>query len=164
VTYRLLSESPTGGTLPAGVPDVRGWPVRDDTGAPLGAVVDAVFDETAQTRFLVVELRAPAGNEPSAGRRTGAARRVLLPIGLARVGAPAGEVSVPGVSAGDLRRYPEFRGDAAAAVAALEQRAGNGLVEALTNPNALGATRSSDPDVGAEHPAGEGPHDEVRTG
>ena len=149
MTYRLLSDSATGGTLPGGVSDVRGWPVLDDAGSVIGAVDDAVFDDSAQTRFLVVDLRVHAGDERSS-RPRGGATRILLPIGLARVGAPSGSVTVPGVAVNDLARLPEFRGDVAATAAALERRAGTNLVDALTDPNALGATRSSDPDVGAE--------------
>jgi hypothetical protein len=126
--------------------------VRDDAGRLLGAVTDAVFDDAAQTRFLVVDLRAQGGDERD--RPRGGATRILLPIALARVGAPAGEVTVPGVSAGDLARLTEYRGDVAAAVAAYERRAGAELVDTLSDPNALGATRSSDPDVRAERLAG----------
>jgi hypothetical protein len=153
MTYRLLSDSATGGTLPGGVADVRGWPVRDDAGRLLGAVLDAVFDDAAQTRFLVVDLHRQGG-DGAGDRPRGGATRILLPIALGRVGAPAGEVTVPGVSAGDLARLTEFRGDVAAAVAAYERRAGAELVDTLSDPNALGGTRSSDPDVRAERLAG----------
>src|SRR5205085_9797024 len=103
VSYRLLSDSATGGTLPGGVADVRGWPVREDAGALLGAVTDAVFDEFAQTRYLVVELSTSgvddtAGTHARTARPRGGARRILLPVAMARVGAPAGEVTVPGAS------------------------------------------------------------------
>jgi hypothetical protein len=151
--FRLLSDSATGGTLPSGVEDVRGWPVRDDTGLVLGAVTDAVFDERAQTRFLVAELAASSHDAASAARQSNV-RRVLIPIGMTRVGAPAGSVSVPGIRAADLARLPEYRGDVAAAVTAFERRLGGALADAVTDPNALGSTRSSDPDVRADRLSG----------
>ena len=154
MTYRLLSDSATGGTLPGGVQDVRGWAVLDDAGTTIGAVEDAVFDERAQTRFLVVDLRGQPDDVLGGHHRVGVTR-ILLPIGLARVGAPSGAVTVPGVGAGDLARMPEFRGDVAATAAMLERRVGNKLADALTDPNALGATRSSDPDVGGERLSGD---------
>jgi hypothetical protein len=153
MTYRLLSDSATGGTLPGGVHDVRGWAVLDDAGTTMGAVEDAVFDERAQTRFLVVDLRAQPDDVRGGHHRAGVTR-ILLPIALARVGAPSGAVTVPGVTASDLARLPEFRSDVAATAATLEQRVGAKLADALTDPNALGATRSSDPDVGGERLSG----------
>ena len=72
MSYRLLSESLTA-TLPGGAADLQGWEVRDDAGALVGAVRDALLDDAGKVRYLDVQLAGGVG-----------ARRVLLPIGFAR--------------------------------------------------------------------------------
>ena len=48
----------------------------------------------------------------------------------------------------------DHRRGVAGTAAALERRVGANRADAITDPNALGATRSSDPDVGADRLSG----------
>jgi len=145
VHYRLLSESETA-TLPGGVAGLIGWEVRDDTGALVGGVRNALLDDVGEVRYLDVQLAEIIG-----------ARRVLLPIGLARVKPPAGVVELPGLTRADLEvlleTLPEYTGDAAAMTAEYERRLGAAWARELTDQDSLGAVRSSDPDVAGAAPA-----------
>ncbi|MDQ3812018.1 MAG: PRC-barrel domain-containing protein [Chloroflexota bacterium] len=137
--FRLLSESETA-TLPGGVANLRGWEVRDDAGELVGGVRDAVLDDAGDVRYLDVQLAGVTG-----------ARRVLLPIGFARLKPPTGMVELPGVRRADLDALldslPEYTGDLTMVTTEYERRLGPAWSRDLTDQDSYGAVRSTDPDV-----------------
>lgn len=140
MAYRLLSESVTA-TLPGGVADLIGWEVKDDAGALIGAVRDALLDQAGEVQYLDVQLAGVIG-----------ARRVLLPIGFTRPKMGDRVVDVPGVARADLdvllRALPDYEGNPADVTDEYERRLGAAWVRDLTDQNSLSAVRSTDPDVG----------------
>jgi uncharacterized protein (TIGR02271 family) len=86
-----------------GDPDVRGWDVVGSDGRKLGEVKHLIADPAAmRVRYLEVELDRSV--------REGGDRRVLLPIGTARLDDARDEVivdSIAGVDAGTLPTYAE---------------------------------------------------------
>jgi hypothetical protein len=138
--YRLLSESTTA-TLPGGVAELRGWEVREERGAVVGAVRDAVLDDAGEVCYLDVQLANVIG-----------ARRVLLPIGFARPLPTARVVELPGLTRGDietlLRALPKYEGsELVSVIEQYERRLGAAWSRDLTDQNSLGSVRSTDPDV-----------------
>jgi hypothetical protein len=144
VPYRLLSESLTA-TLPGGVADLQGWEVRDDAGALVGAVRDALLDDAGKVHYLDVQLAGAVG-----------ARRVLLPIGFTRPRAPTRVVDLPGIARADLeallRALPDYSGNPADVTSQYERRLGASWTRDLTDQDSLSAARSTDPDVAAAPP------------
>ncbi len=137
--FRLLSESETA-TLPGGIANLRGWEVRDDAGDLVGGVRDAVLDDAGEVRYLDVQLAGVTG-----------ARRVLLPIGFARLKPSIGVVELPGVRRTDLDvlldSLPDYTGDLTMITAEYERRLGPAWSRDLTAQDSYGAVRSTDPDV-----------------
>ena len=99
--YRALSQSPNV-TFPAGTADVRGWEVRTtEDNKKVGTVKDLVFGGDNQPHFLEVETG-----------RLFAAKRVLLPLGLARVDEQQDVIWVAGITKDQFKAWPEYTGDA----------------------------------------------------
>ncbi|MGH7471521.1 MAG: PRC-barrel domain-containing protein [Longimicrobiales bacterium] len=92
-------------------PNVIGWTVTDALDAPVGRVVDLLFDPSSErVRYVVVEMEG-------CGLR-------LLPIGYLELAARQTKLLLPGLHAFDVENLPEFKGDALTGVeekALLEQ-------------------------------------------
>ena len=99
--YRALSQSPNV-TFPEGTADVRGWEVRTtEDNKKVGKVKDLVLGGDTQPHFLEVE---------TGGLFT--AKRVLLPLGLARVDEQQDVIWVAGITKDQFKAWPEYTGDA----------------------------------------------------
>ncbi len=98
--YTTLSQHPTV-RFPEGTTDVRGWEVRTaHDSEKVGKVHDLVLDDTGRFRYLEVD--------------TGgffSAKRVLLPLGLARVDEAEDVIWVPGMSKEQFKAIPEYTGE-----------------------------------------------------
>jgi uncharacterized protein (TIGR02271 family) len=81
--------------------DVRGWEVRAQNGDKIGKVKDLLVDPTAmRARYLDVQL---------SGGLFGGGRRVLVPVGIARL-ADDDDVVLVSADAATLKDYPEYDG------------------------------------------------------
>jgi stress response protein YsnF len=105
ITNRSLQE--LGGSdyeIADGQPDIRGWDVKDENGRKIGKVKELLFDESShKVRYIVQDLK---GNDFDLK-----ARRVLVPIGIARLHESDDDVILQGVSAQQLESLPEYDKD-----------------------------------------------------
>lgn len=94
-----------------GDPDIRGWEVKCG-GKEIGKVDDLIVDVGAmQVRYMQVELDDDSLS--SAGRKTNGdddERRVLIPIGSARLDEDNDDVLLDGMELSRLREYPRLEG------------------------------------------------------
>jgi stress response protein YsnF len=87
-----------------GQPDIRGWDVKDESGRKIGKVKELLFDEASRkVRYIVQDLK---GNDFDLK-----SRRVLLPIGIARLHESGDDIILEGVSAQQLESLPEYDKD-----------------------------------------------------
>jgi uncharacterized protein (TIGR02271 family) len=108
--------------------DVRGWEVRSQNGEKIGKVKDLLVDPTAmRARYLDVELK---------GGLFGRGRRVLVPVGIARL-AEDDDVVLLSADADTLRDYPEYDGSAVNRdyETSLRSRLSGGAFAATANTN-----------------------------
>ena len=116
-----------------GDPDVRGWDVVGSDGRKLGEVKHLIADPAAmRVRYLEVELDRSV--------REGGDRRVLLPIGTARLDDTRDEVivdSIAGVDAGTLPTYAEGADITRDYESTLRGRFSGGTRSADTSPDDL---------------------------
>ena len=86
-------------------PDVRGWTVYASDGLEIGEVEELFVDPAAKkVRYLEVDLKGEdtGGNE----------RRVLLPVGAARLRKDEDSVMLDRLRASEVARLPAYRRDA----------------------------------------------------
>lgn len=84
-----------------GEPDIRGWDVKDRDGNKVGEVDDLIFDVQARkVRYMVVDTN---NNDYKIDRK-----HILVPIGLAELHTSDDDVYLPGVSAEQVKGYPEY--------------------------------------------------------
>ncbi|WP_432714302.1 PRC-barrel domain-containing protein, partial [Pedobacter sp.] len=85
-----------------GEPNITGWEVRTELDADLGEVKELLFDpESRSVRYLVVELSAKA-----AGGQDN--KKVLVPIGVAKLHESDDEVILPNVTLTQLSALPAY--------------------------------------------------------
>jgi uncharacterized protein (TIGR02271 family) len=85
-------------------PDVRGWDVMSSDGRKIGEVEDLIVDTGAmKVRYLDIEVdkdfRADDDN-----------RRILVPVGHARLHEDEDHVHISSLSSTDVRTFPAYRG------------------------------------------------------
>lgn len=88
--------------LAPGVSDITGWPVRDQRGQLIGEVVELLFDPQAgQVRYLIIALP---------DRSESAAKRIIIPVGLAERDTDGSAVSLPEVTDEQIAQLPAYAG------------------------------------------------------
>lgn len=112
-----------------GEPDIRGWAVVLSDGRPVGRVVD-LFIDTAALKVRALECDVGA----AAHRAAGNARRVVIPIGYARLDEGKRTVYVDAISSEDLDDLPVGRPG---------QSSGE-VIERLEEPGGSGEARADD--------------------
>jgi len=108
--------------------DVRGWEVRAQNGDKIGKVKDLLVDPSAmRARYLDVQL---------SGGLFGKGRRVLVPVGIARL-ADDDDVVLLSADANTLQDYPEYDGSAVSRdyETSLRSRLSGGSFAASANAN-----------------------------
>jgi uncharacterized protein (TIGR02271 family) len=85
-------------------PDVRGWDVMSSDGRKIGEVEDLIVDTGAmKVRYLDVEVdKEFRGDDKD--------RRILIPVGHARLHEDEDHVHVHSLSSTDVRAFPAYRG------------------------------------------------------
>ncbi len=102
--HRLQELSGSNYEIADGEPDIRGWDVKDESGKNIGTVKELLFDETSRkVRYIIQDLK---GNDYDLE-----ARKVLVPIGIARLHQKDDDVLLPGVTATQLQSLPEYEKD-----------------------------------------------------
>lgn len=87
--------------LTDGKADIKGWPVRNEAGDPVGKVRDLLFDpEQNAIRYVIVEL-ADMGEDLEE-------KAVLIPIGLVNLGEGKKEVILPDIHHDQFRAMPRY--------------------------------------------------------
>ncbi len=90
-----------------GEPDIRGWEVRDDNGKKIGKVKELLFDESSRrVRYLIMNFK-----DNDFDIDTDTDRRVLVPIGVARLHEKDDDVVLPGITIAQLQSLPEYDED-----------------------------------------------------
>jgi uncharacterized protein (TIGR02271 family) len=85
-----------------GEPDIRGWTVKSSDDRKVGEVEDLLVDPAAlKVRYLIVELDDQIAGEED--------RRVLIPVGAARLNDDDDTVLVEGLTAEALLGFPPYR-------------------------------------------------------
>jgi hypothetical protein len=97
MSFNALSSDPAA-AVPAGVPDVRGWPVRSGVDAQRVGVVDDLLLADGHLCYLAVRLSE--------------ANRVLIPVEYTYL-AEQPEVVIAGVTAAEMDALPRYPDDAA---------------------------------------------------
>lgn len=88
-----------------GNPEIQGWDIKDDSGERVGEVRNLLFNPSSKkVRYIVADL--DAGDD--------AARRILIPIGLAELHETDDEVYLPGITANQLAAAPDYSDNAIA--------------------------------------------------
>lgn len=81
--------------------DIRKWRVTDEQDRKIGTVHDLLFDsQSEKVRYLIIDL---GNNELNLD-----ARRVLIPIGIARIHEENDQVILPGVTAVKVNALPDY--------------------------------------------------------
>lgn len=78
--------------------DIKSLNLYTEGGTEVGAVADALVDENGRFRYLVIDTSLDS-----------VGKKILLPIGLARINYPAGCVYVDGLSKQQVEHLPEYR-------------------------------------------------------
>ncbi len=87
-----------------GEPDIRGWDVKDRDGKKVGEVDELIFDvEARKVRYMVVDTN---NND-----YTIETKHILIPIGLGELHTSDNDVYLNGVSAEQVKGYPEYNND-----------------------------------------------------
>lgn len=87
-------------------PDVRGWAVYSADGLEVGEVEELLVDPAARkVRYLAVDLKADAGSP-------NAPRKVVVPIGAARLREEDDNVVLDSMQASEVATLPAYRDDA----------------------------------------------------
>ena len=128
-TQNLVKLSDAGDLRVAeGNEDIRGWEVRGQNGDKIGKVKDLLVDPTVmRARYMDVEL---------SGGLFGSGRRVLVPVGIARL-SDDDDVVMVSADADTLRDYPEYDGSAVNRdyETSLRSRLSGGAFAATANTN-----------------------------
>lgn len=83
-------------------PDIKNWKIVDTSGRKVGKVKDLLFDEEARkVRYIVTNLKN--------GDLVPDDRRVLIPIGKARLNTNSDRVEVPSITTEHLAALPDYR-------------------------------------------------------
>lgn len=83
-------------------PHVRHWNIVDESGKKIGEVKDLLFDpEAKKARYLITNLKDGMLEEH---------RRVLVPLGRARLDREDRRIILPAVTLSQLARLPEYKG------------------------------------------------------
>lgn len=89
-----------------GEPDPRGWDVRSADGRTIGEVEDLIVDkDSMKVRYLVCDL-----DEDELGTDTVSDRRILIPVGYARLNRDDENVDVDRLTATQATGLPAFTG------------------------------------------------------
>lgn len=100
--HRLVELRGSGYEMVKGEPDIRGWEVKDSQGRLFGKVDEVLFDKDSQkVRYIVLNLKTNELNLKS--------RKVLIPIGLAKLDDNNDDVIFPEVTAIHLTELPEYK-------------------------------------------------------
>jgi sporulation protein YlmC with PRC-barrel domain len=87
--------------LTDGEADIKGWPVRNEAGDPVGKVRDLLFDpEQNAVRYIILDLDDMDEDL--------AEKAVLIPIGLADLGEDKKEVILPDIHRDQFRAMPRY--------------------------------------------------------
>ena len=87
-------------------PDVRGWGVYSADGLELGEVEELLVDPTAKkVRYLAVDLRSDKDN-------IAARRKVVVPVGAARLRVDSDEVVLDTMKSSEVATLPAYRPEA----------------------------------------------------
>jgi sporulation protein YlmC with PRC-barrel domain len=87
-----------------GEPNIIGWSVKSETGTPIGAIDDLLFDpESRSVRYLIVNLEH---NEMNLD-----VKKVMVPIGTAHLHTADDEVVLPSISTAQLSSLPAYDAD-----------------------------------------------------
>lgn len=87
-----------------GQPDIRGWDVKNESGEKLGEVDELIFDtQSRKVRYLVLDTDDSDFELDD--------REVLVPIGIAQLHKEDDDVILPGVTAEQINRLPEYDED-----------------------------------------------------
>ncbi len=87
-----------------GEPDIRGWDVKDRDGNKVGKVDELIFDVQARkVRYMVVNTKNNDYKIDS--------KYILVPIGLGELHNSDDDVYLPGISADQVKSYPEYSND-----------------------------------------------------
>lgn len=91
-----------------GAPDVRGWDVKSDDGRKIGEVKELLVSPAERrVRYLAVEL-----DRDFAGTKSKASRRVLVPIGVARLDERRDDVIIPASAVSSISGLSDWTGGA----------------------------------------------------
>src|SRR5689334_7570066 len=98
---RLQELGGSGYEIVDGEPNIKGWTVRDSTGQKIGKVDELIFDtESLKVRYVVVDLKGKLFDMRD--------HDVLIPIGLAELDEKDDDVSLPNITAEELRLLPVY--------------------------------------------------------
>jgi sporulation protein YlmC with PRC-barrel domain len=87
--------------LTDGEADIKGWPVRNEAGDPVGKVRDLLFDpEQNAVRYIILDLTDIEEDLEE--------KAVLIPIGLADLGEDKKEVILPDIHRDQFRAMPRY--------------------------------------------------------
>jgi sporulation protein YlmC with PRC-barrel domain len=87
--------------LTDGEADIKGWPVRNEAGDPIGKVRDLLFDpEQNAVRYIILD--------PTDMGEDLEEKAVLIPIGLADLGEDKKEVILPDIHRDQFRAMPRY--------------------------------------------------------
>lgn len=88
-----------------GNPEIQGWDIKDDEGNRVGEVRNLLFNPSSKkVRYIVADLDLDGS----------AARRILIPIGIAELHETDDEVYLPGITVVQLAAAPDYSEDAIA--------------------------------------------------
>lgn len=84
-----------------GEPNIKGWTVKDPQGRTIGEVEELLFDpQTRKVRYIVLDLEGNFMDLES--------RHVLIPIGIAELQERDDDVTLPNITAEQLRSLPIY--------------------------------------------------------
>lgn len=78
--------------------DIKALHLYTEGGNEVGAIADVLVDENGRFRYLVIDTHLDS-----------VGKKILLPIGLARINYPAGRVFVDGLSKQQVENLPEYQ-------------------------------------------------------
>lgn len=87
-----------------GQPDIIGWDIKDESGTTIGKVKDLLFDEASRkVRYIITKLDVEDDNVDG--------RKVLVPIGVARLHESDDDVIIQGISLAEIQTLPLYNKD-----------------------------------------------------